>query len=124
MKLELIPLTPEKAAEVREKYFNIHPAVNTYVHEGRADGELMCYSCTEDWGAVQGPHIYVPAEKRHHKELLVVKKIFKGLYVPMMRDAGCIALSTNCDENDRGTTTFMKMCGFEIKHLTVGEMAL
>ena len=124
MNLELIPLSDEEGAKIREKHFNIHPNIRTYVHEGRADGKLMCYSCTEDFGLVQGPHIYVPPENRHHKELLIIKRIFKGLYVPMMRDAGCIALSTNCDQSDRGTTTFMKMVGFEIKHLTVGEMTL
>jgi hypothetical protein len=124
MSLELIPLSVERAAEIREKHFNIHPNINTYVHEGRANGELLGYVCTEDFGLVQGPHIYVLPEHHNRESLTKVTHIFKGLYIPMMRDAGCISLATNCDQEDTGTTNFLQTVGFEIKHVTVAEMTL
>ena len=124
MSLELIPMPADKAAEVREKYFHIHPKVNTYVHEGRANGVLLGYVCTEDLGLVQGPHIYVFPEHHNRESLTAATEIFKGLYIPMLRDAGCIALSTNCDQADKGTTNFLQLVGFDIKHVVVAEMAL
>ena len=124
MSLELIPVGPEKAAEIREKHFNIHPKIASYVHEGRADGELLGYVLTEDLGLLQGPHIYVLPEHHNRESLTLVTEIFKGLYIPMMRDAGCIALATNCDQADAGTTNFLELVGFTIKKVVVAEMAL
>jgi len=124
MNLELIPLGTEQAAEIRDKHFDIHPKVGSYVHEGRSDGELLGYVLTEDLGLVQGPHIYVLPEHRNRKSLTLVTEIFKGLYIPMMRDAGCIALATNCDQADAGTTNFLELVGFDIKKVVVAEMAL
>jgi hypothetical protein len=122
--MELIPLSPEQAAEIREKHFDIHPKVNTYVHEGRNNGETLGYVCTEDHGLVQAPHIYVLPEHHNRESLTIVTELFKGLYIPMMREAGCIALSTNCSQDDKGTTNFLTLVGFEIKKLTVAELAL
>lgn len=124
MNLELIPLSQKEAAEVREKHFTIHPKIYSYVHEIRAEGEMYGYVCTEDLGLVQGPHIYVLPEHHNRKSLTTITEIFKGLYIPMMREAGCICLATNCAQDDTGTSNFLKMAGFELKDITVAEMTL
>ena len=122
MKLE--QLTGDRAQHIRDTYFDVHPAIPVIVHEGKVNGETLVYACTEDYGLVKGPHIYVPLHHRNLGSALKIRRIFKGLYIPAIKEAGAVFLSTNCDESDKQMTTLIKFLGFTIKPLTVGEYSL
>lgn len=118
--------TPADILAIRQAYFSFDCPSNIGVlmHSINIDGQLVGYVATEDYNTVGGPHIFIKEGYRNAAYMTKVGWLFKNVYCKLMKGLGKEFLVTTCDDSDRGTTNFLKKCGFSIEHHVVAQYKL
>ena len=87
--------------------------------------ESLCYVCMDmPPGELCLLHLYIPPEKRSHKNIMIIKDMFFSLVHPWCKRKGKTCISVNCDSTDTKTIELFKTFNFNPKIVAVAIMLI